>query len=243
MRARILKSLRIAAVVVAVATVVVLVTPARGWVIAKLRGRRTVGEAVREYGDAARGRLEPSFASAGVDYPPPAVTLVALKDEKILELWAGAPGALKLVKRYPILAASGHAGPKLKEGDRQVPEGIYRVESLNPNSAYHLALRVDYPNAFDRQQAEQDGRADLGGNIMIHGSDSSVGCLAMGDPAIEELFTLAADVGAEKVTIVIAPVDPRKHALKPSADDPSWVATLYENIAAAFDGLRGGGTQ
>ena len=72
--------------------------------------------------------------------------------------------------RYPIRAASGALGPKLREGDRQVPEGVYDIESLNPNSRFHVALRVGYPNAFDRQMAGREGRTALGGDIMIRAS-------------------------------------------------------------------------
>ncbi|NJN46820.1 MAG: L,D-transpeptidase family protein [Candidatus Competibacteraceae bacterium] len=93
------------------------------------------------------------------------------------------------IKHYPVLAASGTLGPKLCEGDRQVPEGIYRIKSLNPNSAYHLSLELDYPNAFDLRQAERDGRNNPGSAICIHGKAVSVGCLAMGDTAIEELYS------------------------------------------------------
>ena len=87
----------------------------------------------------------------------------------------------------PILAASGVSGPK-REGDKQVPEGFYRIELLNPNSRYHLSLRVNYPNADDLERARQDGRAlsTLGGDIMIHGGSASIGCLALGDPAVGE---------------------------------------------------------
>ena len=69
---------------------------------------------------------------------------------------------------YPILAASGVLGPKLREGDKQVPEGIYGAEALNPNSKFHLSIRLNYPNTFDRRMAQSDGRTQLGGDIMIH---------------------------------------------------------------------------
>ena len=83
---------------------------------------------------------------------------------------------------------SGRLGPKLKEGDRQVPEGLYRVESLNPNSRYHLSLRVNYPNEQDKSYGRLDGRNNLGTDIMIHGKDCSIGCLAMGDPSCDFLI-------------------------------------------------------
>src|SRR5690606_4961 len=101
-------------------------------------------------------------------------------------------GVLRFVRALPVLAASGRVGPKLQYGDYQVPEGFYRIEALNPNSRFHLALRVNYPNAFDRAEAAREGRTHLGGDIMIHGSNASVGCLAMGDVVSEDLFVLAA---------------------------------------------------
>ena len=83
---------------------------------------------------------------------------------------------MRMCNSIPVLGMSGKLGPKLGEGDRQVPEGIHRVESLNPNSLYHLALRVGYPNEEDRKHAAQEGRTNLGSDIMIHGKNSSIGC-------------------------------------------------------------------
>ena len=168
-------------------------------------GRGTVGERVAYYGGAARSRMVPGFERAGVAYPPGRVVMLAIKKERRLEVYAESPGReLRWVRAYPILAASGELGPKLKEGDRQVPEGVYAIESLNPNSAYHLALRVGYPNAFDRKMAAAEGRTNLGGDIMIHGKAASVGCLAMGDAAAEELFVLAAETGIERMKLIIS---------------------------------------
>lgn len=166
------------------------------------------------------------FADASVPYPPGRVTLIGLKQEKRLEVWAGpADGSLARVLSYPILAASGGLGPKLREGDRQVPEGLYRIESLNPNSLYHVALRINYPSDDDRRQAAAEGRTRLGGDIMIHGSDASIGCLAMGDPAAEELFTLAADVGIGRIEVLLAPTDLRVMSV---SDDRAWVNERYK---------------
>jgi murein L,D-transpeptidase YafK len=136
--------------------------------------------------------------------------LAGFKREKVVHLYAaGETEAPRFVHAYPVLAASGQLGPKLAEGDRQVPEGIYRIESLNPNSRFHLSLRLDYPNQFDRARAQEEGRQELGGDIMIDGAASSIGCLAIGDPAIEELFVLVADVGRENVSVILSPVDLR----------------------------------
>ncbi|MEI9865733.1 MAG: hypothetical protein WDN00_14505 [Limisphaerales bacterium] len=165
---------------------------------------KTVAERLVQFGDAARERWKPFFAKAQIAYPPTSLKFVALKDEHLLQVYAaGETGQSQWIRSYPILAASGYPGPKLLEGDGQVPDGIYPVESLNPNSRFHLALRVGYPNTFDCAQAEKDGRTQLGGDIMIHGSSVSVGCLAMGDEAAEDLFVLAADVGLTNITVII----------------------------------------
>lgn len=197
--------------------------------------KRTVSDRLAEFGSAARDRLKPQFQKVGVSFPPENVVLVALKDERILELYAGAGTQKKLIHRYPILAASGGPGPKLRDGDNQVPEGIYRIESLNPNSAYHVSLRVNYPNEFDRAQAAKEGRSELGGDIMIHGKSVSIGCIAIGDEAAEELFTLAADVGLKHLTVIFAPTDFRKHKETPLLPNSKpWVTDLYRTIAAAL---------
>ena len=93
-------------------------------------------------------------------YQPAGVGLLDVQQEREVEVYArGEKGALALVCRYPVLGASGSAGPKSAEGDQQVPEGIYSIDELNPNSRYHLSLRVGYPNDFDR--AREIGRAHV----------------------------------------------------------------------------------
>jgi hypothetical protein len=193
---------------------------------------KTVEDRLAEYGDVVRARLEPQFRAAGVPYPPSQVTMIGIKQERLLEVHAAGPdGVFRLVCTYPILAASGVLGPKLKEGDRQVPEGIYRVPLLNPNSDFHLSIRLDYPNEFDREQGARDGRKDLGTDIMIHGDARSRGCLAMGDPGSEDLFVLAALTGIQNVKVILTPVDFRRDpdaAVPPGS--PSWTGKLYESI-------------
>ena len=209
-------------------------------------GGPTVASRLAQYGDAARARLADDFAAAAVPYPPAALTLVAIKDAARVEVWARRDAGWAWITDYPVLAASGGAGPKLREGDGQVPEGVYAIDWLNPRSAYHLSMHVDYPNAVDRARAATDGRAALGGEIMIHGRDVSIGCLAMGDPAIEELFTLVADTGLwhdgdrarPRVRVIIAPTDLRDHGLAPPADAPGWTRDLYRDLEAALAPFR-----
>ncbi len=205
----------------------------------KLVGERSVRDVIDAYGPAAGDRLMPYFDSADVSYPPERLMLVALKREKRLELWASDAGAWSYIRTYPVCAASGGAGPKLQEGDLQVPEGIYPLTVLNPNSGFHLSIRIEYPNEFDRSMAERDGRTNLGGDIYIHGKCVSIGCLAMGDEAIEELFLLVHDVGLEHSEIIIAPVDMRIDSMKFSASDgPAWTGSLYDTLRRRLDAFR-----
>jgi hypothetical protein len=197
-----------------------------------------VSARVAEYGPAARARLAPSFAAAGVAYPPPAVLLAGFKRERRLYLYASdSAGAWRFVRTYPVLGASGALGPKLAEGDLQVPEGFYRIALLNPFSRYHLSLRLDYPNDLDRERAELDGRSELGGDIMIHGGSGSTGCLAIGDTAVEELFVLAADAGMENVAVLLSPVDFRVAEPISPASQPLWVPQLYAALREAVGRL------
>ena len=183
--------------------------------VVRVRGSYTVEQRLSQF-THARARLIDRFARSGVEFPPGRVVLLGLKSERRLEVYAGAADdAMRLVAAFPVLAASGTLGHKLREGDRQVPEGVYPLESLNSNSRFHVALRVGYPNAADREAAARDGRTNLGSDIMIHGGAASVGCLAVGDDAAEELFVLAALAGTRNVTIVLSPVDLRKSELPP----------------------------
>jgi hypothetical protein len=192
---------------------------------------------IAEIGPEASGRLVEKFAAATAPWPPAQIGLITIKDEKALDLYARSGGGRwKFVFRYRLLASSGVSGPKLRQGDRQIPEGIYGISFLNPNSHYHVSLRVNYPNAFDRRMATRDGRKDLGGDIMIHGKNASAGCLAIGDEAAEEVFVLAEKVGLRNVKLIIAPTDFRQHALPapPPATAPQWVPALYTEVAHAM---------
>ena len=202
----------------------------------QLTGPRTVADVVARYGPAAHKRLGPYFKRAGVAYPPKQIALLVFKRERRLSLWARSTpnGPWRFIRHYPVLAASGHAGPKLRQGDYQVPEGVYRIEHMNPNSSYHLSMKVSYPNDFDRRMAARDARTRLGGDIFIHGDQVSIGCVAMGDPAIEELFTLVAETGHQRVKVIIAPNDLRAGGAVIHEDAPTWVGQLYRIVAAAL---------
>ena len=108
------------------------------------------------------------------------------KEEALLEVWIKTEESYKHLKDYIICASSGHLGPKLKEGDRQAPEGFYKVRKrqLNPKSKFHLSFNLGYPNSYDRAHHR------TGSFLMIHGNCVSIGCYAMTDEKIEEIYAL-----------------------------------------------------
>ena len=220
----------------------VLLSPSRrNEVLLKLQGKQTTQDVLVLLGDTARERLFVHFEAAGAAWPPRNTAFLAFKEERQLEVWAESAereGERVFVREYPILGASGTPGPKLREGDLQVPEGVYGLCGLNPNSAFHLSLKVDYPNGFDRRQAAAEGRTEQGGDIFIHGGSASVGCLAMGDEAIEELFVLAAEAGPETIAVIIAPCDFRLGRPFPDVPGVPWARELYSGIADALDPFR-----
>ena len=114
------------------------------------------------------------------------VFLRIFKESRELELWVRQADRFHLFRTYPICDFSGNLGPKLRQGDLQSPEGFYFVTSrqLNPSSRFHLSFNLGYPNAFDRQK----GRT--GSALMVHGNCVSIGCYAMTDAGIEEIYTL-----------------------------------------------------
>jgi murein L,D-transpeptidase YafK len=114
------------------------------------------------------------------------VYLRIFKTESILEVWVEKNGRYEHLKDYEICAWSGRLGPKLKEGDRQSPEGFYKVyrSSLNPHSRFHLSFNLGFPNAYDRAH----GRT--GSYLMVHGDCRSIGCYAMTDRNIDEIYAL-----------------------------------------------------
>ena len=142
--------------------------------------------------DAAAANTRPALvrdlAAAGLKFGDP-IFIRVFKDEALLEMFVQnrATAKYQLFRSYRIAAASGTLGPKLAEGDGQVPEGFYFVPpaAMNPASQYHLSFNIGYPNEYDRAHQR------TGSAIMVHGNCVSIGCLAMTDEKIEEIYTLA----------------------------------------------------
>ncbi|MHC5306013.1 L,D-transpeptidase family protein [Bartonella sp. LJL80] len=120
--------------------------------------------------------------------PQAPIYLRAFKKEGIVEVWKQArDGQYRLMKAYEICKWSGKLGPKFKEGDYQTPEGFYEIgpAQMHPKSNYHLAFNIGFPNAFDRANGRN------GSFLMVHGACKSVGCYAMTDAGIEEIYAFA----------------------------------------------------
>ena len=115
-----------------------------------------------------------------------AVFMRIFKKESLLEVWIRTESGYEHLKDYNICAYSGYLGPKLKEGDRQSPEGFYKVKKyhLNPNSKFHLSFNLGYPNKYDKVHNR------TGSFLMVHGNCVSIGCYAMTNVKIEEIYAL-----------------------------------------------------
>ena len=207
------------------ATPLLLNPEARDVILARLT-RKSVAQRVKAIAAAKPWIVEVANQIQG------GLVILVFKNERLVELHAKGWEAPRV---YKMTGFNGKLGPKLREGDGQIPEGVYGVEYLNPNSAFHLSLKVSYPNATDRRHARESGRDNLGGDIMIHGGKATVGCVPIGDDAIEEVFFFAAKAGRENTSVIIAPYDMRKGRVAELEQSPlPWYGALCDEIATAL---------
>lgn len=159
------------------------------------------------------------------------VLIRIFKQSRTLELWLQAKARFVLFRRYPICKLSGGLGPKTKEGDEQAPEGLYQIgfAQLNPRSRFHLSLNLGYPNTYEAAQGY------TGDSLMIHGDCVSIGCYAMGDPAIREIYTLvrqALEHGQRAVPVHAFPFPLTDAALQKQRKSPHY--EHWRALAPAF---------
>ena len=195
---------------------------------------------ITRYAPNVERRFARLLRQHNISSKPQDLALLAFKEEQKVELWAKHKNHWRYLKSYPIKGKSGGLGPKLREGDRQIPEGIYSINAFNPMSQFHLSMRLNYPNQFDRQKGRTDHRRKLGNNIFIHGKNVSAGCLAIGDKAIEELFVIMRRFGKQRTRVIIAPYDMRSAIKRRSShprplQKPRWLPELYSNINRALN--------
>lgn len=153
--------------------------------------------------------LMKQFREKGLTWPARYVYIRSFKYDSQLEVWVknAKEEKYKLFKSYKICALAGTLGPKRMAGDYQVPEGFYYINEFNPHSEYHLSLGLNYPNASDRILSDS---TQPGGDIYIHGSCVTTGCIPITDAQIEELYILAAhakDLGEDFIPVHIFPVN------------------------------------
>jgi murein L,D-transpeptidase YafK len=137
------------------------------------------------------------------------ILFVAFKDVARVDLYGRKQrdDAFRLIRSFPVCAASGDLGPKRKEGDMQVPEGFYFINRFNPVSNFYLSLGLNYPNASDKLKSTYPR---LGGDIFIHGSCVTIGCLPMTDDLIKEIYLYAIHAknnGQERIPVYIFPFE------------------------------------
>lgn len=146
-------------------------------------GKKRAQEVATRINDSLTTKLSSKSLSLGDP-----VFIRIFKQSRELELWIkpASGDKFQLFETYPIVAMSGKLGPKLAEGDKQAPEGFYFVSKprMNPQSRYHLAFNIGYPNTYD-QAHKRTGSA-----LMVHGNQVSIGCFAMTDEKIEEIYTI-----------------------------------------------------
>jgi len=153
--------------------------------------------------------LMKQFHDKGLAWPARFVYIRSFKYDSQLEVWVknSKEEKYKLFKSYKVCALAGTLGPKRMSGDYQVPEGFYYINAFNPRSEYHLSLGLNYPNASDRILSDS---TQPGGDIYIHGSCVTTGCIPITDAQIEELYILAAhakDLGQDFIPVHIFPVN------------------------------------
>ncbi len=196
-----------------------------------VKGKETVDSVVSNLESDVYDRLKRDLQLAGykMDFPNE-IIILAFKVEQKLQVYGKNSDDVRLIKEYPFTAYSGDLGPKLKEGDRQIPEGVYKIAYLNPNSSYHLSLKVDYPNSFDKSKTSFNDISKMGGDIFIHGKAVTIGCIPIGDEAIEEVFLLAKKAYNNPIQVIISPWDFREKPYYPSIDAVEWEDELYDMI-------------
>lgn len=151
--------------------------------------------------------LQREFKSKNINWPPKKVFIRVFKYDRELEVWTTDSTEYTLFKKYKICLLSGDIGPKRREGDLQVPEGFYYINDFNYNSKYYLSLGVDYPNKSDKILSKYK---NIGGLIYIHGACVSVGCIDVGDEAIDEIYTLCRitkNNGQDSIPVHIFPIN------------------------------------
>ena len=172
--------------------------------------------------------LKKQFEKLHLTWPAQAMYIRSFKYDRQMEVWVKSDlkEPYKLFKTYKVCQQSGAMGPKRTEGDYQVPEGFYYINEFNPNSNYHLALGLNYPNSSDKILGDP---SRPGSAIYIHGNCVSTGCIPLTDGPIEEVYFLANSVRSQGEEFIPVHVFPVRYNVKKSMDFLD--AAIKENVS------------
>ena len=178
------------------------------------------------------------FKAKNLNYAGFQLFIRAFKKDQELEVWIKEKDqtAYSLLHTYEFCTSSGTLGPKRREGDLQIPEGVYHINHFNPQSNFYLSLGINYPNASDKILSD---KKRPGGSIYIHGSCVTIGCIPLTDNKIKELYVLAVEAtnnGQEKIPVHIFPAKLSEENLLMLKNNSSVVSnyTLWENLKGVY---------
>jgi murein L,D-transpeptidase YafK len=185
--------------------------------------------------DAAYAQNAPSLRADGLDLGQPVYLRITKQPAELTAYIADDAGAYRAFRTWPVCSVSGELGPKEREGDGQAPEGFYTVTpaAMNPASRFHLSFNLGFPNAHDRALGH------TGSFLMVHGACVSIGCFAMTDAGIAEIWTLmqaAFDGGQASVPVHIFPFPMTQENLQRHADETP--AAFWRSLAPAWDAFE-----
>ncbi len=181
------------------------------------------------------------FRTKGMTYPADRIFIRILKYEREIELWAKSEtdSVYSHIVTYKMTGYSGKLGPKRKQGDRQIPEGFYLIDRFNPWSNFHLSLGINYPNKSDR--ILKSG-GNPGGDIFIHGGKVTIGCVPIGDEAIEQLYTISLEIysnGGKDIQVHIFPCRmddiSNNYMLKTKSFGKAKLSKFWDNIKTGYE--------
>ncbi|ULQ54338.1 L,D-transpeptidase family protein [Flavihumibacter fluvii] len=181
--------------------------------------------------------LVKQFREKGLEWPAKYLYIRSFKYDSQLEVWVKGEKdePFRLFKTYKVCAMAGTLGPKRMEGDYQVPEGFYYINEFNPRSIYHLSLGLNYPNASDRFLSDA---IQPGGDIYIHGSCVTTGCIPITNSQIEELYLLASYAKAHGQDFIPVHIFPVKFNVKRSAEYLNRYVRDFADYAALASSLK-----
>lgn len=163
--------------------------------------------------------------------------IIVFKHESILNVWlkAKSQSRYKHFKTYNFSAVSGNLGPKIKEGDLQIPEGFYHIQAFNPQSKYHLSLGLNYPNKVDEWRS---GKNKPGSEIYLHGGNETQGCMPLTDDKIKEVYILAIEAknnGQTQIPVYIFPFKMNEDNMEKLTTEHPQNQFFWENLKQGYD--------